>query len=264
MPATQTATAQQNGIPPSLASPMSDDCNNSSANNLSSKSLNNNKSDEINENKMDVVDMHHHHHNHNNNSSRSTPALDKDGNGAIDHHSSNNNLSSRLVGDEELAAKDKEVSFVLLISQCRISLRVKFDASCIFFKCGSSIVSVLGTEYQTGIPTVLFKFILGWFYAYTYYGTIKIKSRIVYGRKCHFAINMSAASTSICFMVFPNYLKHIFTVCGMGDRLPALYRLQVSTAKRGGLRMVLGTPTSIGKVQKQNMNMPYACAVLEA
>lgn len=109
MPATQTATAQQNGIPPSLASPMSDDCN-SSANNLSSKSLNNNKSDEINENKMDVVDMHHHHHNHNNNSSRSTPALDKDGNGGIDHHNSNNNLSSRLIGDEELAAKDKEVS----------------------------------------------------------------------------------------------------------------------------------------------------------
>lgn len=122
MPATQTATAQQNGIPPSLASPMSDDCNNSSANNLSSKSLNNNKSDEINENKMDVVDMHHHHHNHNNNSSLSTPVLDKDG--GIDHHSSNNNLSSRLIGDEELAAKDKEVSFTLWLKifQCRISL----------------------------------------------------------------------------------------------------------------------------------------------
>lgn len=82
--------------------------------------------------------MHHHHHNHNNNSNRSTPVMDKDGNGGIDHHSSNNNLSSRLIGDEELAAKDKEVSFEVALIFLSVEilfffyLEVMFNGSCIF------------------------------------------------------------------------------------------------------------------------------------
>lgn len=118
--AVAAAAAAQNGIiPPSLASPSSDN----GALSLNSKLLNNNQIDEVNENKMDAdeqqqtVDKPQ-----NSDSNRSTPvSCEKDGESTIHTTAptanSNSNTASAVDGhsrtlSEEIAAKDKEVSFV--------------------------------------------------------------------------------------------------------------------------------------------------------
>lgn len=121
--AVAAAVAAQNGIiPPSLASPSSEN----GALSLNSKLLNNNQIDEVNENKMDVdeqqqsmlTDKAAQHHS---DSNRSTPvSSEKDGMEATQRTTTtptaNSNSACAIDGhsrtlNEEIAAKDKEVSF---------------------------------------------------------------------------------------------------------------------------------------------------------